>query len=171
MTPHSDGYSRAQVIFHWTIAAIVLAVLVTHEDFLAAQPAVLHGSPLTTGQEIIREFHLWGGAIVLPLALWRLLVRFRIGVPPPPNRTSRTLRVAASVTHTLLYTLILLMPVSGGLVYYGILPRMSGALHQFGEPALFVLVTVHTLAALMHHFYWRTDVLRRMFKPTSSAST
>src|SRR6267154_788296 len=82
MTPHSHGYSRAQVIFHWTIATIVLAVLVTHEDFLATQSAVLHGNPLRTGQEIIRELHLWGGAMVLPLALWRLLVRFRIGVPP-----------------------------------------------------------------------------------------
>jgi cytochrome b561 len=170
VTRHSGRYSRSQIILHWTIAILVLAVLFTHEEFLAAQSAVLHGSPVTTGEEILREFHLWGGALVCPLALWRLVIRFRIGVPAPPQRTSRTLRVVASATHTLLYALILLMPVSGVLVYYRVLPLVSGALHQFGEPALFVLVTVHTIAALMHHFFWKTDVLRRMLQSTTSTS-
>jgi cytochrome b561 len=150
---------------------MVLAVLFTHEEFLAAQSALLHGSTLSTGEEILREFHLWGGAMVFPLALWRLVIRFRLGVPAPPQRMSRTFRVAAAATHTLLYVLILLMPVSGVLVYYRILPLLSAAFHQFGEPALFVLVLVHTIAALMHHFFWKTDVLRRMLKSTTSAST
>jgi len=171
LTPHSAGYSRTQIILHWTTAAIVLAVLFTHEEFLAIQSAMRGGSPVTTGQAILRGFHLWGGAMVFPLAVWRLIIRLRIGVPAPPQRMSRALRAASSVTHTLLYALILLMPVSGVLVYYRILPLVSGALHQFGEPALIVLVNVHTIAALLHQFYWKTDVLRRMLKSKTSTPT
>jgi cytochrome b561 len=170
LTRHSGGYSRAQIILHWTIAAIVLAVLFTHEEFLAIQSAMLRGSPVTTGQVLLRGFHLWGGALVFPLAVCRLIMRLRLGVPAPPRRMSRALRAASSVTHTLLYVLIFLMPVSGVLVHYRILPLVSGALHQFGEPALIVLVNVHTIAALMHHFYWKTDVLRRMLKSRASTT-
>jgi cytochrome b561 len=168
---YSDGYSRAQISLHWAIAILVLAVLFTHEDFLTAQATLLQGGHLTAGQVALRALHLWGGAIVLPLALWRTVVRLRDGGPAPPPREPRVLRVAASTTHLLLYVLIFVLPVSGVLVYYGVLPGVSGAIHRFGEPALFILVLAHVGASLVHHFYWKTDVLLRMLKPRQSASS
>jgi cytochrome b561 len=78
--------------------------------------------------------------------------------------------VAASITHALLYVLIFLLPLSGMLVYYSVLPRVSGTVHYVGEPALFVLVLTHAMASLLHHFYWKTNVLRRMLKPTTIAA-
>jgi cytochrome b561 len=163
---YGDGYSRAQIALHWIIAGLVLAVLFTHEEFLAAQAAQLHGSPVSVGQGIVRELHLWGGAVVFPLAVWRTVIRVRVGVPAPPRHEPRALRAAASFTHLLLYILIFALPVSGVLVYYGVLPSVSGAIHHFGEPVLFLIVLAHVGASLIHHFYWKTDVLRRMLKST-----
>ena len=170
MKHYSDGYSRTQVLLHWTIATLVLAVLFTHEDFLTDQAALLHGMPLTPGQVALREIHLWGGAIVFPLAVWRLVIRQSVGVPAPPQREPPALRMAAAGTHLLLYLLIFVLPLSGVLIYYHVLPSVSGAVHRFGEPALFILALAHTGASLVHHFYWKTDVLRRMLKPVKSTS-
>jgi cytochrome b561 len=68
-----------------------------------------------------------------------------------------------------LYGLIFLLPISGILSYYAVLPMVSTFVHEVGEPALFILVVVHAGATLMHHFVWKTDVLRRMLNSTNSS--
>ena len=166
MDPHSDGYSRAQIALHWIIAALILAILFTHEEFLAIQAAQLRSGPVSVGQSVVRGLHLWGGAVVFPLAVWRTVIRVRLGVPAPPRHELRAFRSAASCTHLLFYILIFVLPVSGVLVYFCVLPSASGAIHHFGEPVLILLALAHVGASLMHHFYWKTDVLRRMLKST-----
>jgi cytochrome b561 len=164
------GYSRTQIRLHWTIAILVLAVFVTHEAFLAAQDALRHGHTLSASQTALNELHLWGGALVLPLSVWRLVVRLRAGAPEQPAREPRIFRTCAAVAHLLLYGLIFLLPVSGILSYYGLLPTVSSIVHNAGEPALFILVVLHVAASLMHHFVWKTDVLRRMLRASTPPS-
>jgi cytochrome b561 len=155
-------YTRTQVVLHWTIAVLLIGLILTHEEYLAAREALGHSLPLTVGQTAINGLHIWGGSLVLPLALWRLFSRVRYGVPAPPAREPRTLRAFASAVHVLLYVLIFAMPISGVSSYFNIFPRLSTAVHIAGKAALLVLVLVHMTGALVHHFIWKTDVLRRM---------
>lgn len=155
-------YTRTQVVLHWTIAALLIALILTHEEYLAAREALRLSIPLTEVQAAISNLHVWGGFLVLPLAFWRLSSRVRYGVPAPPARESPAWRALASVVHTLLYVLMFAMPISGALSYFNILPRMSTAVHIAGKVALVILVLVHTAGALAHQFIWKTGVLRRM---------
>ena len=90
---------------------------------------------------------------------------------------------AAKASHLLLYALLLVIPLSGWLyssatgvqvVYLGLVPlpdlvpkdkALAGVLratHLSLNFALFVLVCVHSAAALKHHFVDRDDALARM---------
>jgi cytochrome b561 len=166
----NPGYSRTQILLHWTIAILVLAVFFTHEAFLAAQDALRHGRALSASQTAINELHIWGGILVLPLSVWRLIVRLRTGIPEQPAREPRTFRACAAVAHLLLYGLTFLLPVSGILSYYALFPTVSSLVHRAGEPALFILVVLHVAASLMHHFVWKTDVPARMLRASTPPS-
>jgi cytochrome b561 len=155
-------YTRTQVVLHWTIAALLIALILTHEEFLAAREALRLSIPLTGAQAAITNLHVWGGFLVLPLAIWRLFSRVRYGVPAPRPRESPALRAFASVVHALLYVLMFAMPISGAFSYFNILQRASTAVHIAGKVALVILVLVHTAGALVHEFIWKTGVLRRM---------
>ena len=112
----------------------------------------------------LADLHVAFGVAVFALALLRVALRVRRGAPPPPQDEHPALRMAARATHFALYALILLMPVTGGLAWFGGIEAMAD-LHGAGKAAILVLVGLHVLGALYQHFYLRTDVLRRMLRP------
>ena len=92
-------------------------------------------------------------------------------------------RMAASVSHKLLYALLLLIPISGWryssatgvqVVYLGIVPLpnllpkdkaladLLRGVHVGGNLTLFALVCLHTAAAIKHHWFDRDETLKRM---------
>ena len=123
------------------------------------------------------------GLTVLALVLLRLAWRLGQRTPREPPGP-RWQRVAARISHVLLYLLLLALPLSGwlfnsaanfplswfGLVrvpslthgYEPALKALAHGAHEFLFWLLAVLVAVHAAAALWHHFGQRDDVLRRM---------
>lgn len=123
------------------------------------------------------------GMTVLGLVLLRLLWR-AFNKPPPYPSSMRTWEInAANFTHALLYLLILLMPLTGwmytsaagyGAEFFGLInipdfvptsERLEEFMHEAHEMiayAIPVVVAVHVLAALRHHFVFKDDVLKRM---------
>jgi cytochrome b561 len=92
-------------------------------------------------------------------------------------------RTASHIGHTALYVLMLAIPLSGWLmssakgyqtVWFGVLPLpdllgkdkqlgdMLAELHGALNGLMMLIVVIHALAALKHHFIDRDDVLKRM---------
>ena len=131
---------------------------------------------------ILMSRHKSLGVTILLLAILRLGWRLANRVPPPPARPAG-LRYLAGTSHLLLYGLLIALPLTGWLAssaanasvsWWGLLtlPDLIHAdearfealaeIHEGLSRALVVLVVVHSLAALLHHFVLKDDVLRRM---------
>ena len=158
------GYSTAQIALHWTVAVLVVLQIVLHDAIIAAYAAGRGVGTATEMELFLADFHVAFGIAIFVLALLRVALRVRRGVPPPPEDEHPALRMAARATHLALYAIILAMPVTGGLAWFGGVETMAD-LHRAGKVAILVLVGLHTAGALYHHFVLKTDVLRRILRP------
>lgn len=137
------------------------------------------------------------GLTVLLLSVFRLVWRLVNPVPPPPASIPAWMRFGARVSHALLYVLIIGIPLTGwlmisagamghptsvfGLFGFPPAPGLSGlprsvahpyhemfeSAHVFLAWSAIVLVPIHVLAAIYHHFLRGDDVLRRMLPGTN----
>ena len=161
------GYSATQIALHWIVAALIVVQFVLSDGMEAAY-GFEHGGPAPTGSELfLSNVHMACGIAVFALALLRVALRFRRGVPLPPPDQPRLVRLAARATHGALYAVIFLMPLTGMLACFGGVEAMA-AVHRFGQPILLVLVGLHVAGAAYHHFVLKSDVPRRMLKPERS---
>lgn len=167
-------YTRTAMALHWTVAGLIFAGLFmgwTMTD-MAISPQRLK----------TYNYHKWIGVTVLALALARLAWRLAHAAPALPAMP-RWQQLAARISHGLLYVLMIAVPVAGWIysnasgyrvVYLGKLPlpnlverdkELAAAwLEVHGNLAtiLAVLVGLHVLAALQHHFIAGDNTLRRM---------
>ncbi len=158
------GYSVAQVTLHWTIAALAIIQLFIGEDIVPAYRAFRRGTEPSADAIFDANIHVYVGIAVLVLALMRLALRLRRGVPASPAGESKAQRYLAATVHGLLYLAILGMPVTGALAwYFGV--GAAGEIHELAKPVIIVAVVLHVAGSLWQHFYERTDVLVRMLRP------
>lgn len=129
------------------------------------------------------SWHKWVGVTIFLVVLLRLAWRLVNPVPPQPESIPRWQRRFAGLSHAALYAILIVMPVTGWImssalnlpvVYLGLvhIPSPFGVDRALGEAmkvvhlslavTLLVLVAIHALAALYHHFVLRDEVLRRM---------
>lgn len=171
----ADRYTRVAIALHWLIAAAILANL--------ALGSVMVDLPLSPQKLKVYAYHKWTGITVLLLVVVR--IAWRLGHPPPPLPASMPAweRLAAHVSHVMLYALSLGIPLSGWLfssakgfqtVYLGLVPlpdlvdkdqAIAQALlvcHRSLNYLMVTLLAVHVAAALKHHLCDRDDVLLRM---------
>lgn len=173
--PGRDSYSAFDKLLHWLMAIMIVALWVV-------------GTIMTDMPKGPDKFALYGnhkavGFLVLVLAVIRVVWRHRAPAPPLPESMPAPQRVTARIAHILLYVLMLAMPISGMVMsgagghpidLFGLATLMppvpesealAGLAHQaHGALAwlLAVVVALHFLAALRHHFIAKNDVLRRM---------
>ena len=164
MPPARTGYSLAQIALHWIIAVLIIAQVVLHEGMQAAYREAQGGAAATEAESLMGDLHVAGGIAVFLLALLRVALRLRRGAPPPPAEERAILRFAARAVHFAFYAIILLMPLTGALAWFGGV-EASAAVHRAGMLAIFVLLLLHVAGALYHHFVLRTDVMRRILRP------
>ena len=168
------GYDAIAKTLHWTIALIVLSVLIFawQLDDMGDADRV----------EMIK-FHSGLGLSVLILMVWACACRKPSTMPAPPPTTSRWQRRASVSVHRAFYLLLILQPVLGmllaGSVDYSVSPfgwfELSSwmsddperadwllALHASSANLIALLALVHIGAALWHHYHDKDNVLRRM---------
>ena len=158
----SAGYSRAQVILHWVIAALILFQLLVHEDMERAFDGMMEGGT-TAGVNPLP--HIIVGSAILILAAMRLVIRLRHGAPAHPAGQPEILGLFANVVHGLIYLLLFAIPISGLVAWFGGIEN-AGTVH--GGPlrlALIALVLLHIAGALVQQFVLKSGVLMRMLKP------
>jgi cytochrome b561 len=161
------GYSLSQILLHWLIALLVLYQIFFHEGMEHAYEELSKGEAINPSNALGASIHQFVGITVLVLAILRLIIRMARGVPAAPaGQSAIKLRIAAATQH-ILYLLIVLMPITGALAWFGGISFMA-VIHQIGVPLILIAVFVHFAGALMQHFIAKTDVLVRMVKPGSS---
>lgn len=166
-------FPMASRLLHWTMAAMVLAML-----FIGI---AMVGS-LADYHRLV-AIHRPLGILILVLVVLRLANRLIRPAPPLPLDMPGILRLAAHASHALLYTLMVALPLVGWamlsaagnpVVLIGawhlppILPP-SDALHAVLRPlhtvlafVLFATFLVHLGAALMHALIFRDGVFQSM---------
>jgi cytochrome b561 len=171
----TETYGSVAKLFHWTIFLLIATLLVV-------------GFRMTDIQSMPDKFFVYGihkslGITVLLLVLIRLGWKMANVQPILPASLSSFEKFAAHAGHVLLYMLIIAMPLSGWMMssasgfpvsVFGwfTLPDLVGPdkdlkallveTHYVLAWAIIVTVTGHALAALLHHFYHKNNVLRRM---------
>ncbi len=170
----SDSYGSVAIALHWLTAVLIVANLL-----LGLSMVPLPISPRKLQWYI---WHKWIGITVFLLTSVRLGWR-AVHPAPPLVAMPAWQRTAASVSHKLLYALLLLIPVSGWLyssatgvqvVYLGVVPLpnlvpkdkaladLLKGVHVGANALLFAVVCLHTVAALRHHVVDRDETLARM---------
>ena len=182
MQPAADtSYTRTAIALHGAMALLMVAGF--------SLGLYMVGLPLSPLKLQLYSYHKWLGVSVAALLLPRIVWRGLHAPPPLPAGTPAWEQAAAHASHLLLYLLMASVPVSGWLmssakgvttVYFGLwpLPDLLGrdealglfleALHRILNYALLVLVSLHVVAALKHHFIDRDGVLGRMFRFTGA---
>jgi cytochrome b561 len=177
MTRHISRYKAPARWLHWSVAALILAMIPV--GFLMVQQGL--GRTL---QNNLYMFHKNVGVLVLGLVLIRIVYRLRHKPPRLPEGIPQWQKRVSAWSHGIMYGLILMMPVSGyirvraggfpieSLDAIGIgtwLPRSEAlanaakSIHYFGAIALVLLLVLHVGAALNHWLVKRDGVFERMW--------
>lgn len=164
------------MLLHWLVALLVICTF--------ALGVTMTGIPgLTPTKLKYFSWHKWLGVTVLGLTCLRLSWRLAHAAPAYPAEMAVWQQKAASGLHGLLYLLMFAIPLSGyfyslaagvPVVYLGVIPlpvfiapdpklkELLKAVHYALNMSLLVVVGLHVLAALKHHFIDRDSIFKRI---------
>lgn len=158
------GYTRAQIALHWITLLLVALQFVLHDAMSDAWDALLAGREVVFNPLVAQ--HVAGGALVAVLTFVRLGLRLSHGAPPPPATEHGALKLVAQGTHWAFYALLILMPVSGAVAWFNSIEGAAQA-HEVMKTALLALIALHVVAALVHQFVFKTNLIARMIRPAA----
>jgi cytochrome b561 len=142
MSKAALSYSRLQKALHWVMAVLLIAIFVTHENFVDLWRAYERGGDAAGLNSFNGILH-------------------SAGVPELPKSEAPALKFAAHATHIGLYGLMFFLPITGGVAYFGG-PHLAEEMHETMVPVLIGLFLLHVAGALYQHFWLKTDVLKRI---------
>ena len=190
-----DYYGWFTILLHWLLFLLIAG--------LVASGKYSHSLPRAEKIPELIGYHKQVGVAVLVLMAFRLLWRI-INTSVESESESVLLRFFAWLNHWALYLVVMgqavigiCMTQAGGrdVTLFGMpVPELGGELgylterfgeqfadgkllfawHGYGAIAIGVLVAIHIIGALMHHFYWADDTLRRMwftYRPSYTKDT
>lgn len=178
MSAENARYSLPHRLIHWIMAAAIL---------MAIPGGIIMGNlPQGPLQNNVYDLHKSLGVLVLILALIRIALKRRDGVPPPATGLEPWQIMAATSVHHALYALMVIVPLLGFVAnsFYGApipffflftIPTftphnedIAGAIFSMHTALaiLFgVLLVVHIGAALYHRYIRKDAVFGRMSLP------
>lgn len=168
-------YGIVAITLHWVMAVLVIGMIIL-------------GLYMVTLPISLQKLKWYGrhkafGILILMLVTLRLGWRFGNIVPNLPPFFAWVEKSAAHFVHYLLYALLIFMPLTGWMnssaaglqvSFFGLfllpdlvqpdenLRQFLSMLHKTMGYTLLVLICLHALAALQHHFYYKDDILKRM---------
>ena len=183
-----DSFNKTAILLHWAVAFLLMVQFLIGLDMV----------DIPKGPDSTRPFwfntHKSIGIVLGCLILFRLYWRFRSGVPENPAGSFGWQRIAANLSHMLLYCCMILMPVSGllgslfskyDLLFVGIkipkffehdefIKELMTNIHQWTAYIFLGIICIHILAAVKHLVIDCDGVFERMMPnftstPKSSA--
>jgi cytochrome b561 len=174
--PKGRGYTGTAKALHW----LILALLIVQFILAWTMPHIGRNTPVTT----LIGLHFSFGALILLVAVVRLLWRLAHAEPEPADGLPPWQVISARLIHWLLYLLLFVVPVLGWInaswrgmpvSVFGLIemPKLiatrapgwgwTGDIHGLlADYAMLALVGLHVAAALYHYFIRRDGVLQRM---------
>ena len=166
MTETVTGYSRTQIALHWMVVVLVVFQFVANGGMVSSWRALVDGKAPPAEAEVMTALHIAAGGVILLMVLSRIYLRFTRGAPPPPADEHRLLQFAAEAVHLAIYVSLLVLPVTGVLAWFAVIP-LAGILHGWLTNLLLGAIALHIGGALFQHFVRRSNVLIRMFRAQS----
>ena len=175
MGAERKSFDGVTIAFHWVTVLIVLALLTT-----AAMHAQTHDDQTRV---LMLRIHRSLGVTIWLVTVCRLLWRvMQAKLPPFPAHMTNLHRTCVTIAEYFLYALLVVQPLTGFgasitrgrsfTLFWGhvppLMPRfpaLENALflaHRIGAWTFVILITGHAVAALVHHFVLRDEVLQRM---------
>jgi len=155
-------YSALQRRLHWVVVVLVALQYLLQSPMRAAMSSLHKNIPVSGVDFLVTTLHTWGGAAIGAIMVYRLWLRRQNPVPAGAGQLQGKAQLVASGVHWGFYAALFFMVVTGTLHYYLGL-HWAASWHERGEWLLLVLIGVHGLAALLHHFWKKDDVLRQMW--------
>ncbi len=154
-----EQYSRSQKLLHWAVVLLIAAQYLLFDRMGRAFHALIDGTD--GAYTVVSVSHITVGALILALALWRLVLRQKRGVPALPAGEPGWAALLARVTHGMLYALLIALPVLGLAAWFLGL-RAAAGLHETATALLLWVAGLHVAGALVHQFVWKDGLIRRM---------
>lgn len=177
-TSHHYGYI-AQIL-HWVMAISFLGMFIVAEVMMN-MTTLPTNTFFGQGKWALYGLHKSVGILLLLLIVLRILWKF--SNPRPPILGRGIQKILASITHVGLYGVMLALPISGYIMSsaggYGVkvfgykLPDLLGTnkpladiahnVHHYASEAVYVLIVLHLVGALYHHYVVKDSTFIRMF--------
>ena len=154
-------WTKLNITLHWTVLGLLIAQFIDHEwmvDLFDQSRESIASTALTL---FMGYGHMVIGALIFAAIATRLWDRFTHGRPPQPAGEPNWATNLAKITHFLLYAVLLSMPLAGAAAWFTGWETLGNA-HGWAWTALLVLVSVHVVGAIANHFWFKTEVLKRM---------
>ncbi len=175
METSSDRYGRLSVVIHWATLALLVAVYACIE----LREMYPRGSEI---REALKTWHYMLGLTVFFLVWVRITARLFGKTPPIVPATPKWQLIIANSVELALYALMIALPLLGWVMlsaegksipFFGLqLPALVGSnealaertkeVHETLATIGYLLIGLHALAALFHHYVRRDNTLRRM---------
>ncbi len=167
-------FSKAARVLHWLMAVMIFAMLFIGVGMVAS---------VSERHQWLINLHKPLGIAILLLVIVRLGVRFTHVTPPLPADLPSVQKLAAKLSHVLLYALMLALPLVGWAMISAAgdpvmlsssvrLPALLAAdaptfavlrkAHTYLAYLLFATVLLHLAAALFHAWIRRDEVVASM---------
>lgn len=170
-----NQFSKMTVTLHWLIAIAIIGML--------AFGLYIEEMPRSPEKGELMGLHKSIGALILVIALYRLVYRVINKMPEPVSPVEPWQEKATLAAHGLLILGTLYMPISGimmsvgggrGLEVFGVQAIASGdkiewmgdighVVHGFGSTLLIIVILLHVAAALKHQIIDKDDTMKRMW--------
>lgn len=161
-SPAPTSFSLPQRLLHWLTAALVFFNLLLPDGMNEWHRSMRRTGAATADQVAGANIHAYVGIAILVLVLLRLVLRVYQGAPASPSEEPMIFQLAAKAAHIVLYLLLLAMPMTGMAAYYLGYDAVGGLHADILKVVLWAVLGAHVLGVLVHQFYWKTNVLRRM---------
>lgn len=168
------SYSKYSVWLHWLMFVLIAATYASIELRVIFEKG-------TTEREAIKNIHYIIGMSIFVLVWLRLFIRL---ITPTPHREyhGRWQKLASKMMFFALYCFMIAQPLLGWVLinlegvqiqlFIAKLPNLLAEnehlaesveeIHETTGKIGYVLISVHTIAAILHHYYWKDKTLKRM---------
>jgi cytochrome b561 len=173
-----DRYGAIALLLHWSMALLVIGLAA-----LGLYMVTLADVGFSTKKISLVLFHKEFGVLALLLLATRLAWRITQTLPRLVENLPDWQKITARFVHLAFYGLLIALPMTGWIMssaagipvsFFGLfmLPdfvyrndelfQLYMAIHKWLGYMLILFVFVHVGAALMHHFVFKDDTLRKM---------
>ena len=173
-----DRFGTVAILLHWSMAFLIIGLAA-----LGLYMVTLPDVGFNTKKIILILFHKEVGLLVLALLAARLAWRLTQILPQLAGHLPDWQQIAARFVHLCFYALMFTLPITGWLMssaagipvsFFGLftLPDLLPHddylfqrlidVHKWFGYVLILFIFVHVGAALMHHFVYKDNTLRKM---------